>query len=140
LKTELRDVHCSLSRERNYTKIRFLNEPLSDSPALSPGFSTRGGNLFKIQYWMCAVTGEPNVKWGGTDFKWGAGHHWLPRWLSLAELWLNLAQKRVAVLGGPNVGQNHKQFIIVKCHRACASFHFQYLKKFQRQRREVILA
>jgi len=24
-----------------------------------------------MQYWMYAATGEPNVKWGGTDFKWG---------------------------------------------------------------------
>ena len=37
-----------------------------------------GGHIFKIQYWMYAVTGGPNVKWGGTDFKWGAGHHWPP--------------------------------------------------------------
>jgi len=27
---------------------------------------------------MYVATGEPNVKWGGTDFKWGAGHHWPP--------------------------------------------------------------
>jgi len=26
-----------------------------------------------------AATG-PNEKWGGTDFKWGFGHHWAPRW------------------------------------------------------------
>ena len=37
----------------------------------SPGFSSRGANIFKIPYWMCATTGGPNVKWGGTDFKWG---------------------------------------------------------------------
>jgi len=29
----------------------------------------RGGHIFKIQYWMYAGTGGPNVKWGGTDFK-----------------------------------------------------------------------
>jgi len=29
---------------------------------------------------MYAATGGPNVKWGGTDFKWVAGHHWSPRW------------------------------------------------------------
>jgi len=29
---------------------------------------------------MYAATGGPNVKWGETDFKWGAGHHWPPRW------------------------------------------------------------
>jgi len=29
---------------------------------------------------MYVATGGPNVKWGGTDFKWGAGHHWPPRW------------------------------------------------------------
>jgi len=27
---------------------------------------------------MYAATGGPNVKWRGTDFKWGAGHHWPP--------------------------------------------------------------
>jgi len=27
---------------------------------------------------MYAATGGPNVKWGGTDFKWGTGHHCLP--------------------------------------------------------------
>jgi len=25
----------------------------------------RGGHIFKIQYWMYAATGGPNVKWGG---------------------------------------------------------------------------
>jgi len=27
---------------------------------------------------MYAATGGTNVKWGGTDFKWDAGHHWPP--------------------------------------------------------------
>jgi len=40
----------------------------------------KGGQIFKIQYWMYAATGGPNVKWRGTDFKWGAGHHWPPCW------------------------------------------------------------
>ena len=31
----------------------------------------KGGHIFKIQYWIYAATGEPNVKWGGADFKWG---------------------------------------------------------------------
>jgi len=31
----------------------------------------KGGHIFKMQYWMYAATGRPNVKWGGTDFKWG---------------------------------------------------------------------
>ena len=31
----------------------------------------RGGHIFKIQYWMYVATGGPNVKWGGTHFKWG---------------------------------------------------------------------
>jgi len=47
----------------------------------SPGFSSRGtkktkgaknqkeGHIFKIQYWMYAATGGPNLKCGGTDFK-----------------------------------------------------------------------
>jgi len=44
---------------------------------LSPGFSSRGaknqkgGHIFKILYWMHAATRGPNVKCGGTDFKWG---------------------------------------------------------------------
>jgi len=29
---------------------------------------------------MYAATGGPNLKWEGTDFKWGAGHHCPPRW------------------------------------------------------------
>ena len=33
-----------------------------------------------VQYWMYVATGGPNVKWGGTYFKWGAGHHGPPRW------------------------------------------------------------
>ena len=56
-------------------------------PDPSPGFSSRGepktrrgGHIFKIQYWIYVATGGPNVKWGGTDFKCGAGHHCPPRW------------------------------------------------------------
>ena len=30
----------------------------------------RGDHIFKIQYWMYAATGGPNVKWGDTNFKW----------------------------------------------------------------------
>jgi len=40
----------------------------------------KGGHILKILYWMYAATRGPNVKWGGTGFKWGAGHHWPPRW------------------------------------------------------------
>ena len=59
----------------------------------SPGFSSRGTknqmegpkarrgeHIFKILCWMYAVTREPSVKWGGTDFKWASGDHWHPRW------------------------------------------------------------
>jgi len=38
----------------------------------------RGGHIFKIQCWMYAATGGSDVKWGGADFKRGAGHHWPP--------------------------------------------------------------
>jgi len=31
----------------------------------------RGDQIFKIQYWMYAAIGGPNVKCGSTDFKWG---------------------------------------------------------------------
>jgi len=27
---------------------------------------------------MYVATRGENVKWGGTDFKWGCGHHWPP--------------------------------------------------------------
>jgi len=37
------------------------------------GQKPEGGAHFKIQYWMYAATGGPNVKWGCTDFKWGPG-------------------------------------------------------------------
>ena len=40
----------------------------------------RGAHIFKIQCWMYVAIKGPNVKWGGTDFKWGTGHHWPPRW------------------------------------------------------------
>ena len=33
----------------------------------------KGGHIFEIQYWMYAATRGPNVKWRGTDFKWGLG-------------------------------------------------------------------
>jgi len=42
----------------------------------SPGFSSRGAknhkgrHIFETLYWMYAATRGPNVKWGGTDFKW----------------------------------------------------------------------
>ena len=59
---------------------RRTNMVLTAGP--SPGFSSRGaknqeepkpegGPILKIQYWMYAATEGPNVKWGGTDFKWG---------------------------------------------------------------------
>ena len=75
------------------TSARFLptnngNREANNSSAAShagpsPGFSSRGGqkpeggakrqkgdHIFKIQYWMYAATGGPNVKWGDTNFKW----------------------------------------------------------------------
>jgi len=42
--------------------------------------SQKGGHISKIQGWMYVATWGQNLKWGGTDFKWGAGHHWPPRW------------------------------------------------------------
>jgi len=48
-----------------------------DRTGLSPGFSSRevqkpeggaknqkGGHILKMQYWMYAATGGPNMKWG----------------------------------------------------------------------------
>jgi len=52
----------------------------------SPGFSSRRGqkpeegHILKIQYWMYAATGGPNVKWRGADFKWGSRAPLAPRW------------------------------------------------------------
>jgi len=40
----------------------------------------REGPIFKIQYWIYAATGEPNVKWGAPILNGGAGHHWPPCW------------------------------------------------------------
>jgi len=40
----------------------------------------RGGHIFKIQHWIYAATGRPNVKWGGTNFKWGGRAPLAPRW------------------------------------------------------------
>jgi len=60
----------------------------------------RGGHIFKIQYWLYAATGGPNVKWGG-------GHHWHPRrrrpWLNLFStqstlLWTAHRQHRITVM------------------------------------------
>ena len=44
---------------------------------------------------MYAATGGPNVKLGGADFKWGAGHHWRRPWAILTKCWnqLNLEQR-----------------------------------------------
>jgi len=39
------------------------------------GQKQEGGHIFKIQHLMYAATRGPNVKWGDTDFKWGAGRH-----------------------------------------------------------------
>ena len=50
-----------------------------------------GGHIFKIQYWMYAATGRPNVKWGGTDFKWGGREPLAPPLatvLSLSEIYM----------------------------------------------------
>ena len=46
----------------------------------SPGFSSRGGHILKILYWMYGATRGPNVKWGAQISNGGAGHHWPPRW------------------------------------------------------------
>jgi len=34
-----------------------------------------GGHIFKIQYWMYAATGGPNVKRGAQISNGGDGHH-----------------------------------------------------------------
>jgi len=69
----------------------FKKLPCHSGP--SPGFSSRvgqktdggaknykRGHIFKIQYWMYAATGGPNVKWGAPISYGGAGNHWPHRW------------------------------------------------------------
>jgi len=69
--------------------------PDHPQPGPSPGFSNKGAknqkegpktrkgrHIFKIQYSVLDVC---NNRWakremGGTDFKWGFGHHWPSRW------------------------------------------------------------
>jgi len=41
----------------------------------------------------------PNVKWGITDFKWGAGHHWPPAG------------------DGPDVNSDHPRTLVKKAQR-----------------------
>jgi len=38
----------------------------------------RGSHIFKIQCWMYAATGGPNVKSGAPILNGGAKHHWPP--------------------------------------------------------------
>jgi len=47
-----------------------------------PGFRSRVGDTFLMQYWMYAATEGPNMN-GGTDFKWGGELHWPPHWWTL---------------------------------------------------------
>ena len=73
---------------RRSKSMRYFNLVISieSGPGPSPGFSSRrgqkpkrgannqkGGHLFKIQYWMHAATGGPNVKWGAPLSNGGAG-------------------------------------------------------------------
>jgi len=52
----------------------------------------KGGHIFKIQYWMYAATGVPNVKWGVHRFQMGGGHHWPPA--GDGPVWLNIRNCR----------------------------------------------
>jgi len=36
------------------------------------GQKPEGGHIFKILYWIYEATRGPNVKWWGTDLKWGS--------------------------------------------------------------------
>ena len=62
-------VHCMWR-----TQLRFVNltQARRQDVAAGGGKNQKGGHIFKIQYWMYAATGEPNVKYGG------AGHHCPP--------------------------------------------------------------
>jgi len=65
-----------LKGRNNASRIQARRQDLAAGGAKNQ----KGDHIFKIQYWMYVATAGPNVKWGGTDFKWGAGHHWPPRW------------------------------------------------------------
>jgi len=107
----------NLSLSSHVGRCRQLSGKLSSkeiNTGPSPGFSSRegqkpeggdinqkGGHIFNIQYWMYAATGGPNVKVGSTDFKWGTGHHWPPRWRrpwrnSKSKVWNQLIVRPVA--------------------------------------------
>jgi len=72
-------LHILPYKQLDTTIRKFWKEQVSQMRAgPSPGFSSRGGqkpaggaksqkggHIFKMQYWMYAATGGPNVKWGG---------------------------------------------------------------------------
>ena len=73
------DLRC-WERKRRFGTIvnnQFNQARRQDLAAGGPK-TRRGGHIFKIQYWMYAATGGPNVKWGCTDFNWRGWHHWPP--------------------------------------------------------------
>jgi len=82
----------------------------------------RGGHIFKIHCWIYAATGGPNVKWGGTDFKWGAGHHCPPpRWW---RPWCKHSLRICAVRLGEDwaaVSSATRQYVNKPIHQRCFS-------------------
>ena len=57
----------------------------------------KGGHILKIQHWMHAATGEPNVKWGAPISNGGDGHHCPPLATALsldAKTYLSPLQKQ----------------------------------------------
>jgi len=54
-------MHCDQARRQD----------LAAGGAKNRRRGRKGGHIFKMQCWMYAATGGPNVKWGDTDFKCG---------------------------------------------------------------------
>jgi len=57
---------CSVS----YFNLEGLSQARRQDLAAKEAKNQKEGHIFKIWYWTYAATEGPNVKWGGTDFKW----------------------------------------------------------------------
>ena len=68
-------AHSAQRQPRGCNQARRQDTAAGGAENQKEGPKTRRGGIFKqIMYWMYAATRGPNVKLGGTDFKWGAGN------------------------------------------------------------------
>ena len=79
----------------------------------------RGCHTFKIQYWMYVATGGPNVKWGGTDFKWEGRAPLAPLATALTSAQFTTAK----IQGCVNVSSNSRQSEVMQRGWRTARFH-----------------